>query len=69
MLNRVIQLKLVKRSKHENAAPSQTDTNLEGKAAIIGHYLADSIDKIGGVVLTYIILDTIRQMLVAKAQK
>lgn len=69
MLNRVLQVKLVKKDKHENTPPSQTDTTLEGKAAIIGQYFVKTVQTISGAVLMYVVADTARQVLVAKAER
>jgi hypothetical protein len=69
MLNRAIQVKLVKKDKKETTAPGQIDVTLEGKVAIVGHYLGEIVEKIGGAVITYVLVDTFRQVLVARAQK
>lgn len=69
MLNRVLQVKLVKNDKREETAPSHTDTTFEGKTAIIGQYLVKTVETIVGAVIMYVVADTARQVLVVKAQK
>ncbi len=70
MLNRALQVKMVKNEK-KNSAPQtdQTDSHFEGKAAIIGAHLLTAVEKIGKTVVVFVLVDTIRQVAIAKAQK
>lgn len=69
MFNRTLQVKMVKIDKDPPADPGHYDVTLEGKAAVLGHYSERIIDKIGSAVVSYIVLDTIRQVFVARAKR
>lgn len=69
MFNRQLQVKLIKSKKEDAAKASQTDHTYEGKGAIFGYYLERAIDKAGRAAITYIVLDTVRQVMVARIQK
>lgn len=69
MFNRVLQVKMVKSKKNDPEAPAPTDLPFERKAAIVGNYAERIVEKIGGAIVTYIIVDTVRQVLVAKATR
>ncbi len=70
MRNRVLQVKMVK-NENKNAAPQtdQTDSHFEGKTAIIGAHLLAAVEKIGKGVIVYVLVDTVRQVAVARASK
>lgn len=69
MFHRALQVKWVKTKKEEAQKPSQVDHTLEGKSAIVGYTIDKVVDKIGRIVLTYVIIDRIKQVLVANASK
>lgn len=69
MFNRALEMKLVKKNKNETEPSSQKDVHFEGKAAIIGYYFERCIKKAGSIALAYVLLDTGRQVLIAKALK
>ncbi len=69
MFNRAFQVRMVKNDKDETDPPNQTDKHLEGKAAIIGFHLERAVAKIGGAVIVYVAVDTVRQVMVIKARK
>jgi len=68
MFNRALQVKLVK-SKKEQAQLTPPDISLEQKANIIGYYAERIAMKAGAVALSYVVVDTIRQVVVARALK
>ncbi len=59
------------RNEKKNAAtqPDQTDSHFEGKAAIIGAHLQTAVEKIGKTVIVFVLVDTVRQVAVARASK
>ncbi len=70
MRNRVLQVKMVKNeNKNEPPKADQNDKHFEGKAAIIGAHLLSAVEKIGKGVVIYVLVDTFRQVAVAKAKK
>jgi hypothetical protein len=69
MFNRTLQVKMVKSQKEEVQKHEPTELQFEKKVAVISGYSWDVLKKAGGVVLAYVALDTIRQVLVAKASK
>ncbi len=69
MLNRALQVKMVKNEKNSTPQPDQTDEQFEGKVAIIGAHLLTAIEKIGKAAVVYVLVDTVRQVAVARASK
>jgi hypothetical protein len=69
MFNREIQVRVVKAKKQEKQPPAEADISLEGKVAIIGYYTEKGIRKVGQAVIGYVVVDTLRQILIAKALK
>jgi hypothetical protein len=67
MFKRHIQVKLVKTS--GGLTQTNQDVSLEGKVAIIGHYATGVIQTVGKALIAYVVVDTLRQVLVAKALK
>jgi hypothetical protein len=62
--NKSLQVKVVDQKKEANNAPGTPDIGFESKTKIIGNALEGSIKKIGIAVCGYVILDTIRQVVV-----
>jgi hypothetical protein len=69
MLNRALQVKMIKTDKSELQSTVLPESNFEDKALVIGLTIDNSIKKVGKFVIGYIIVDTIRQVLVASAKK
>ena len=69
MFNRAIQVKMVKPNKDEAQQTVQPELQFEKKVAIVAGYSELLINKVAGAAVTYILLDTIRKVLVAKASK
>lgn len=68
MFNRALQVKMVKTTKSEPVNNTH-DTTIEGIAAHAA-YAADRITmKVAATALAYVVLDTVRQVLVAHANK
>lgn len=68
MFNRTLHVKLVK-TKKETPVTSVQEISLEGKVAIIGHYAERAVKKAGQAIVAYVVVDTLRQVIVAKALK
>lgn len=67
MFNRHIQVKL---KKNDKALPyDQSVEDLETKLAIISEHVEKAIRKMGRAVVAYVVIDTVRQVLVAQAKK
>jgi len=62
--NKSLQVKVVDQKKEQNTAPARQDVGFEKKTKIVGSTLEGSIKKIGIAVCSYVILDTIRQVVV-----
>lgn len=70
MLNRTLQVKMVKVGKDDVVVDSTTDTTtFEGKVAIVGRQLERVVEKAASAVVTYVVIDTIRQIMVARANR
>jgi hypothetical protein len=69
-VKRTIEVRIVKKKDKQTTAESDTeDITLEGKAAIVGHYLDKGVRQIGKVMVSYVFVDTLRQVIVAQATK
>lgn len=68
MFNRSLQVKMVRTPK-EAVKADRVDDTYEGPIAIIGYTIDRIVRKAGNVAITYIVLDTLRQVLVAQANK
>ena len=64
-----MQVRFVKNKKHEETPASTKETTVEGIAAIAGYTIDRGIKKIGMFCIGYVVLDTVRQVLVAQATK
>lgn len=69
MFNRTFQVKLLKKNKNEEAQPSQYDTHIEGKVAHITFTIDRIVSKAARAALAYVVLDTARQVVLAKTSK
>lgn len=69
MFNRAIQMRLINTNKEEIHTTEKTDKQFEGKAAIVGYHLQRFIMQVGVVTISYVVVDTVRKVLVAKASK
>jgi len=67
MRNRALQLRFVKTNQSDAAVSDETDSTFEGKVAIIGHFVEKGFKNIGMAVCAYVVADTLRQVIVAKA--
>lgn len=69
MFNRVLQVRLIKNATAKNTTPDVKETESEGKTAIIAASLIHGIRIVVAGVGAYVVLDTVRQVLVAQATK
>ena len=69
MFKRELSVNLAKPTKAQPAGTSQNKAAIEKHIKQIGVVLESSIVKIGMAVCAYVVLDTARQVLVAKASK
>lgn len=69
MLNRTLQVKMVKNDKEELTSPIRTENTFEDKASIIGYHFERTAVKIGFGIIIYVFADTLRQVLVALATR
>lgn len=70
MFDRALQVKMIKNAK--SRVQGETDTpeaDFEGRAIIIAETVERGIRKICFVVCTYVVLDTLRQVAIACANK
>lgn len=68
MFNRTLEMKLVKKNKKETPQVSQTETKFEMVAAI-GYHIERTLHKAGMAALAYVVLDTVRQVALAKVNQ
>lgn len=67
MFNRTLQVRVVK--ENESTRFVDLEVPLERKVALISRYAETGIRKIGQAIVAYVIVDTLRQVIVAKALK
>lgn len=65
--NRALQVKLIKTDKKNVPTQPQTEEQFEGKVAVIAIHLRSAVKDLGLAVVAYVAIDTVRQVLVAKA--
>jgi hypothetical protein len=70
MFNRTLQVKMVKTDKEDCGPPEQSNnTTFDGKAAVVCRYTERVVEKIASAVVTYLVVDTIRQVVIERAKK
>jgi len=67
MFDRALEMKVVKKTKDTAEGTISTDLSFDEKTKIIGRQIDKTVLKIGIVVSLYVVLDTVRQVLVTKA--
>lgn len=67
MFDRALEMKVVKKAKDMPEGTVSTDLSFDEKTKIIGRQVDKTVLKIGIVVSLYVVLDTVRQVLVTKA--
>lgn len=65
MFNRAIKLKVVKTEK--KVATPVNDIPVEAKYALVANLVSSGIEKIGKAAICYVLVDTLRQVAIAKA--
>jgi len=68
MFNRALQVKMVKSSKNETP-PVPSEDKFVARTTIVAYAAKQVAQEIGSAVVAYVVLDTIRQVLVARASK
>ena len=69
MFNRTLQVKMIKPKKEELTTTLPPGVDLEEKVAIVSYYFERALEKIAVSVITYVVLDTLRQVLIARANR
>lgn len=68
--NRALEVKMVKNTKKADSDDIETlDIHAERSVAIVANTFDRAMRKIGIIVCTYVVLDTLRQVMVASASK
>jgi hypothetical protein len=68
MRNRALQIDWVKKGSSQDTASDQPEADLEKKVTIVTQAVERGIRKVGFVVCAYVILDTVRQVVVASTK-
>ena len=68
MRNRALQIDWVKKGTSQDTASDQPEIELERKVAVVTQAVERGIRKVGIVVCAYVILDTVRQVVVASTK-
>ena len=69
MFNREIRVNWVKKTKEQPKSADETSQEIEGVVAHVAYTVERLAHKIGTAVICYVVVDTVRQVLVAKASK
>lgn len=69
MFNRALQVKVVKETKTEPEKAVPSDSYFEKRADVISHMIESTMKKAGALAIGYVIIDTARQVLVARANR
>jgi hypothetical protein len=69
MFKRELQVKMVKPKKSEPILADTTDSEYEGKAAIVAYTVDSGIKRVGWIVFGYVMLDAARKVAVALVTK
>jgi len=65
MFNRELKVQVVKTDK--NVVAPENDISMEAKYALVAKMVTAGIDKLGKAAITYVLVDTLRQVVIAKA--
>ena len=68
MFNRKLEIGMVKRSP-SNASAEEVEADLESRVTIVTRAVEHGVKRIGLLVFGYVILDTIRQVVVASSKQ
>jgi hypothetical protein len=69
MFNRAIQVKMVNTKKQEPQEPVASDSYFEKKAEVVSREIDGVMRKVGMLAIGYVVVDTLRQVLVARANR
>lgn len=69
MFNRALQVKMVNTKKDETEQVETSQSYFEKRAEVISKTLDDTMKKVGMFAIGYVVIDTVRQVLVAKANR
>lgn len=68
MFGRHVEVKMVKNSKH-SVEPIVAEVAFEKRVTVIGNSIERGLRNVGVVVIGYLILDTVRQVVIESAKK
>lgn len=69
MFNRALQVKMVNTKKNEPEQVEVSESHFEKRAEVISKTLDDTVRKLGMFAIGYVVIDTFRQVMVARANK
>lgn len=69
MRHRKLEVRMVKTNENKDAQSSQYDTHIEGRVAHITFTIDRVVSRAARAALAYVVLDTLRQVMVAKANQ
>lgn len=67
MQKRALEMRVVKRDKRKDIVTHEAEITLEGKADIVSYHVQKILAKIGTGVIVYVLADTARKVILAKA--
>lgn len=67
--NRTLEMKMIKKSKETPEDSADHELTFEEKTKIVGRQLDRTFLRIGAIVFLFVTLDTVRQVMVANANK
>lgn len=68
MFNRQLQIDVVKKGTTPDAPYDQLEVDLERRVTVVSEAVGNGIKKIGWVVFGYVVLDTVRQVVIASTK-
>lgn len=69
MFNRALQVKVVPTKKIERETPESSESYFEKRAEVISKTIDSTMRKVGTLAIGYVVVDTVRQVLVARANR
>lgn len=69
MFNRALQVKVVPTEKKDRHASESSESYFEKRAEVISKTIDSTMRKVGTLAIGYIVVDTVRQVLVARANR
>ena len=69
MFNRALQVKVVPTEKKDRQTTASSESYFEKRAEVISKTIDSTMRKVGTLAIGYIVVDTVRQVLVARANR